>query len=145
MIRRPPRSTQSRSSAASDVYKRQRYSLSQYLQGRRKPGETHDRIQYQVVLSALQQLLDAIRTTVELDAHLPESAFELTGRFRVAQCYAPGFEELGLLSQQPPVAVRRKSFNVDGIGKEHRDFDGLRTDGACRTEYGDAFQGFSST
>ena len=27
MIRRPPRSTQSRSSAASDVYKRQNYSM----------------------------------------------------------------------------------------------------------------------
>ena len=48
MIRRPPRSTQSRSSAASDVYKRQRlYSVLKVLQGRvsaaagdawRKPG-----------------------------------------------------------------------------------------------------------
>src|SRR5450756_1585781 len=31
MIRRPPRSTQSRSSAASDVYKRQEYRLLQVL------------------------------------------------------------------------------------------------------------------
>ena len=29
MIRRPPRSTQSRSSAASDVYKRQMYNIKQ--------------------------------------------------------------------------------------------------------------------
>src|SRR5450756_112605 len=32
MIRRPPRSTQSRSSAASDVYKRQHHSLNMPLQ-----------------------------------------------------------------------------------------------------------------
>ena len=37
MIRRPPRSTQSRSSAASDVYKRQSLSLSTDP-GRRLPG-----------------------------------------------------------------------------------------------------------
>ena len=36
MIRRPPRSTQSRSSAASDVYKRQSKGLNN------KDGETHD-------------------------------------------------------------------------------------------------------
>src|SRR5450756_2832520 len=34
MIRRPPRSTQSRSSAASDVYKRQLKSLSDMLKGK---------------------------------------------------------------------------------------------------------------
>src|SRR5450756_1774581 len=33
MIRRPPRSTQSRSSAASDVYKRQWYALGFFLLG----------------------------------------------------------------------------------------------------------------
>src|SRR5450756_3197909 len=33
MIRRPPRSTQSRSSAASDVYKRQEYQLSKVARG----------------------------------------------------------------------------------------------------------------
>ena len=33
MIRRPPRSTQSRSSAASDVYKRQLYAVDIHLPG----------------------------------------------------------------------------------------------------------------
>ena len=31
MIRRPPRSTQSRSSAASDVYKRQSFEAAKYI------------------------------------------------------------------------------------------------------------------
>src|SRR5450756_3088229 len=39
MIRRPPRSTQSRSSAASDVYKRQLYSFEPILDG--CPGGQH--------------------------------------------------------------------------------------------------------
>src|SRR5450756_2277224 len=39
MIRRPPRSTQSRSSAASDVYKRQGYSWFAYKESRKVPSE----------------------------------------------------------------------------------------------------------
>src|SRR5450756_2635284 len=39
MIRRPPRSTQSRSSAASDVYKRQGYSWFAYKESRKVPTE----------------------------------------------------------------------------------------------------------
>src|SRR5450756_1582309 len=39
MIRRPPRSTQSRSSAASDVYKRQALSERSESKGRRKGGK----------------------------------------------------------------------------------------------------------
>src|SRR5450756_545107 len=40
MIRRPPRSTQSRSSAASDVYKRQAYSYTNNWPGETSIGNT---------------------------------------------------------------------------------------------------------
>src|SRR5680860_1805522 len=41
MIRRPPRSTQSRSSAASDVYKRQRETHDVVAESTEVAGETH--------------------------------------------------------------------------------------------------------
>src|SRR5450756_193916 len=40
MIRRPPRSTQSRSSAASDVYKRQVHHLTEAYRSRPRPSST---------------------------------------------------------------------------------------------------------
>src|SRR5450756_3260674 len=58
MIRRPPRSTQSRSSAASDVYKRQARDLVQQFHVRRAvaPGQVEAARPFQVQDAALEAL-----------------------------------------------------------------------------------------
>src|SRR5680860_1888747 len=52
MIRRPPRSTQSRSSAASDVYKRQPAALVAYELGSSVLARFFDRLDERIVTSA---------------------------------------------------------------------------------------------
>src|SRR5680860_1897402 len=86
MIRRPPRSTQSRSSAASDVYKRQMQSLIAYS----KEASVSDLVEailnktgYKAILQAdntpeaetrLENLLEFLSVTAEYDAKAAQAA-----------------------------------------------------------------------
>ena len=63
MIRRPPRSTQSRSSAASDVYKRQEYGATTtqadyWVDGRRSVAEIVDLVECETGLRCPEVLVE---------------------------------------------------------------------------------------
>src|SRR5450756_2545995 len=86
MIRRPPRSTQSRSSAASDVYKRQvkvRQPITKMILVGFTPAEQE----------AIQELSDIIKD----ELNLKELAFEQTAR---------GLQEILLLPNLPILGPR---------------------------------------
>src|SRR5450756_2308501 len=86
MIRRPPRSTQSRSSAASDVYKRQ-VKVRQPVYKRQLVGFTP------AEQEAIQELSDIIKD----ELNLKELAFEQTAR---------GLQEILLLPNLPILGPR---------------------------------------
>src|SRR5450756_2185017 len=114
MIRRPPRSTQSRSSAASDVYKRQnKYRAIQCKNY--KPAsllsKDIEHIAEQAVSSCTYPLVElVIATTVPRDAKLQQKAAEITqahreqGLFEVHVC---AWEDImDLLSQHKELLPR---------------------------------------
>src|SRR5450756_1047149 len=84
MIRRPPRSTQSRSSAASDVYKRQE------CQSSFKPG--HD--------SALKSLLRKINRGEVKSDEIPQAARANVARIKFVQA-DPEFQKAFTKPSQP--------------------------------------------
>ena len=75
MIRRPPRSTQSRSSAASDVYKRQLVQQARFAQPR--VGQDGDELGLALVRDLLESGLEAVSYT-HLRAH--ETVLDLVCR-----------------------------------------------------------------
>src|SRR5450756_1878907 len=77
MIRRPPRSTQSRSSAASDVYKRQLLMVADYVQDTKNPQANAEEVW--VVETMVLRILDQFNNYVNYESQHYRNPLNLTG------------------------------------------------------------------
>src|SRR5450756_3123267 len=116
MIRRPPRSTQSRSSAASDVYKRQ-------ARGRRRWVDVH--------AAQLRELCRCVRTDGG------EGGSEVRGGSRQGR--------LDQLGQIPGVDGRSLPGQLDGVGAAWRRWRGLAAKVAAAEQDRDGHRGQKKT
>eukprot|EP00656_Telonema_subtile_P002640 TRINITY_DN11199_c0_g1_i4.p1 TRINITY_DN11199_c0_g1~~TRINITY_DN11199_c0_g1_i4.p1 ORF type:complete len:153 (-),score=38.25 TRINITY_DN11199_c0_g1_i4:195-653(-) len=111
MIRRPPRSTLSSSSAASDVYKRQVSTQSTGASSNGNMPDTHTRSEVQEYLKAqnLEPMIQDCLTACVNQKELPKSGVEFMAKYFAEQCGLK-FAEEGATSSAAVEAVEAVSF-----------------------------------
>src|SRR5450756_2749569 len=118
MIRRPPRSTQSRSSAASDVYKRQDYIHLGVIEWRKAYAE-HEKMGKKAILFVMT---DDTRNCDDVAEYLEGNYPDLKDAVLVIHTKSNGeiSESTSGKSKEELDELRKQASSIDGLGSPYK-------------------------